>query len=239
MKRIQFGLLVAGMLSVLSTSAQDTRDVATHQHTWFMAFGNHRLSDTWGVHTEYQFRRTDLGQDWQQSLMRVGLDWHRSEQHVVTAGYGWIRSYPYGEQPIAQLFDEHRIWQQLITKSKTGAINWTHRYRLEQRFMDRPEGSAWQHRARYFVQISWSIPNHTNWSISAYEEAFIGLRDLAMPVINLLQQNRLSAALNYRLNNGTSMQVGWLQQVLWKGDGRAENNQTLLLGVRHDLDLRE
>lgn len=239
MKRIQFGLLVAGMLSVLSTSAQDTRDVATHQHTWFMAFGNHRLSDTWGVHTEYQFRRTDLGQDWQQSLMRVGLDWHRSEQHVVTAGYGWIRSYPYGEQPIAQLFDEHRIWQQLITKSKTGAINWTHRYRLEQRFMDRPEGSAWQHRARYFVQISWSIPNHTNWSISAYEEAFIGLRDLAMPVINLLQQNRLSAALNYRLNNGTSLQVGWLQQVLWKGDGRAENNQTLLLGVRHDLDLRE
>ncbi|HBL38326.1 MAG TPA: hypothetical protein DDZ19_04465 [Flavobacteriales bacterium] len=239
MKRIQFGLLVAGMLSVLSTSAQDTRDVATHQHTWFMAFGNHRLSDTWGVHTEYQFRRTDLGQDWQQSLMRIGLDWHRSEQHVVTAGYGWIRSYPYGEQPIAQLFDEHRIWQQLITKSKTGAINWTHRYRLEQRFMDRPEGSAWQHRARYFVQISWSIPNHTNWSISAYEEAFIGLRDLAMPVINLLQQNRLSAALNYRLNNGTSLQVGWLQQVLWKGDGRAENNQTLLLGVRHDLDLRE
>jgi len=239
MKRIQFGLLVAGMLSVLSTSAQDTRDVATHQHTWFMAFGNHRLSDTWGVHTEYQFRRTDLGQDWQQSLMRIGLDWHRSEQHVVTAGYGWIRSYPYGEQPIAQLFDEHRIWQQLITKSKTGAINWTHRYRLEQRFMDRPEGSAWQHRARYFVQISWSIPNHTNWSISAYEEAFIGLRDLAVPVINLLQQNRLSAALNYRLNNGTSLQVGWLQQVLWKGDGRAENNQTLLLGVRHDLDLRE
>ena len=239
MKRIQFGLLVAGMLSVLSTSAQDTRDVATHQHTWFMAFGNHRLSDTWGVHTEYQFRRTDLGQDWQQSLMRIGLDWHRSEQHVVTAGYGWIRSYPYGEQPIAQLFDEHRIWQQLITKSKTGAINWTHRYRLEQRFMDGPEGSAWQHRARYFVQISWSIPNHTNWSISAYEEAFIGLRDLAMPVINLLQQNRLSAALNYRLNNGTSLQVGWLQQVLWKGDGRAENNQTLLLGVRHDLDLRE
>ncbi len=239
MKRIQFGLLVAGMLSVLSTSAQETRDVATHQHTWFMAFGNHRLSDTWGVHTEYQFRRTDLGQDWQQSLMRIGLDWHRSEQHVVTAGYGWIRSYPYGEQPIAQLFDEHRIWQQLITKSKTGAINWTHRYRLEQRFMDRPEGSAWQHRARYFVQISWSIPNHTNWSISAYEEAFIGLRDLAMPVINLLQQNRLSAALNYRLNNGTSLQVGWLQQVLWKGDGRAENNQTLLLGVRHDLDLRE
>jgi hypothetical protein len=239
MKRIQFGLLVAGMLSLLSTSAQETRDVATHQHTWFMAFGNHRLSDTWGVHTEYQFRRTDLGQDWQQSLMRIGLDWHRSEQHMVTAGYGWIRSYPYGEQPIAQLFDEHRIWQQLITKSKTGAINWTHRYRLEQRFMDRPEGSAWQHRARYFVQISWSIPNHTNWSISAYEEAFIGLRELAMPVTNLLQQNRLSAALNYRLNNGTSLQVGWLQQVLWKGDGRAENNQTLLLGVRHDLDLRE
>ena len=86
-----------------------------------MVIGNHRVNERLGVHAEYQFRRTGLGADWQQSLLRVGLDWHRNEQCTVTGGYGWIRNYT-GEQPDDQMFDEHRIWQQLITKAETGAL---------------------------------------------------------------------------------------------------------------------
>ena len=130
------------------------------------------------------------------------------------------------------------MWQQLITKSKTGNFEWLHRCRLEQRYMDRTDGASWQHRTRYFVQISWSLPKHPNWSVSAYEEVFIGLRKAEKRVDNLLQQNRLSAGLNYRFEKGTSLQIGWLLQSLWKGDGGAEQNQTLLIGLRHDLDFR-
>ena len=74
--------------------------------------------------------------------------------------------------------------------------------------------------------------------MSAYEEVFIGLRKAEKRVENLLQQNRLSAGLNYRFKKGTSVQIGWLLQSLWKGDGGAEQNQTLLIGLRHDLDFR-
>jgi len=89
------------------------------------------------------------------------------------------------------------------------------------------------------VQVSWTLPNQSNWFLSAYEEAFIGLRDLDNLTNNLLQQNRLSAAINYRWNNGTSVQVGGLQQLLIKGNGQAERNQTLLIGLRHNLDFRD
>ena len=130
------------------------------------------------------------------------------------------------------------MWQQLVTKSKTGNFEWLHRYRLEQRYMDRTDGASWQHRTRFFVQISWTLPKHSNWSVSAYEEVFIGLRKAEKRVENLLQQNRLSAGLNYRFEKGTSVQIGWLLQSLWKGDGGAEQNQTLLIGLRHDLDFR-
>ena len=239
MNRSQLGMLILGLSAVLSSSAQEARDIANHQHTWFMAFGNHRLSDAIGLHTEYQFRRTDFGKDWQQSLMRIGLDWNKSENHLATAGYGWIRSFPYGDQPISETFDEHRIWQQFISKSNTNDFQWTHRYRLEQRYMNRTEGGSWQHRARYFVQISWAIPSLPLWTLSAYEELFIGLRKLQQPVVNLLQQNRMSVAVNYHFANGTSAQVGWLVQTLWKGDGKAESNQTVLIGIRRDLDLRK
>ena len=238
MKRWCIGILLAALGSSLIGTAQEIREVATHNHTWLMAFGNHRIYDAVGVHTEYQFRRTGLGQDWQQSLLRIGLDWHRDERHFASAGYGWIRSFPYGDKPIAEAFDEHRIWQQLISKSSTGNFKWLHRYRLEQRYMDRATGASWQNRTRYFVQLSWSLPKHPEWSISAYEEVFIGLRKAEQRVDNLLQQNRISLGLNYRFDKGTSVQFGWLLQSLWKGDGRGEQNQTLLIGLRHNLDFR-
>lgn len=232
--------LATGIMSSNSAQAQDDlRDVVDQQMSWYMFFGNHRLTDQVGLHTEYQFRRTGLGADWQQSLLRVGFDWHRDDQHVVTGGYGWIRSFPYGEQPITETFDEHRIWQQLVTKSVTGQFKWVHRYRLEQRLMQFSSGSRWQHRARYFMQVKWPVPNHPEWAVTAYEEAFIGLRALDTPVSNLLQQNRMSVALNRKWEGGTSVQVGYLRQVLIKGSGiEAERNHVLLVGLRHNLDFR-
>lgn len=234
-------VLVTGILLSDSMQAQDDlRDVVDQQMSWYMLFGNHRLTDQVGLHTEYQFRRTGLGADWQQSLLRFGLDWHRDDQHVVTGGYGWIRSFPYGERPIAETFDEHRIWQQLVTKSVTGQFKWLHRYRLEQRLMQFSSGSRWQHRARYFMQVKWPVPNHPEWAVTAYEEAFIGLRPLDTPVLNLLQQNRMSVALNRKWEGGTSVQVGYLRQVLIKGSGlAAERNHVLLVGLRHNLDFRD
>ena len=106
--------------------------------------------------------------------------------------------------------------------------------------MMRESGSVWQHRARYFVQVTWPLPNRLAWSISAYEEAFIGLRALDQPVLNLLQQNRLSLAVNHKLKGGTALQLGYLQQALWKGSGfAAERNHVLLVGARHNLDFRD
>ena len=239
--RVALIALATGIMSSNSAQAQDDlRDVVDQQMSWYMFFGNHRLTDQVGLHTEYQFRRTGLGADWQQSLLRVGLDWHRDDQQVMTGGYGWIRSFPYGEQPISETFDEHRIWQQLVTKSVTGQFKWVHRYRLEQRLMQFSSGSRWQHRARYFMQVKWPVPNHPEWAVTAYEEAFIGLRPLDTPVLNLLQQNRMSVALNRKWEGGTSVQVGYLRQVLIKGSGlAAERNHVLLVGLRHNLDFRD
>lgn len=82
----------ATLVLILASSAveaqDEMRDVVDQQMWWYMLFGNHRLTDQLGLHTEYQFRWTGLGADWQQSLLRVGLDWHRDDQYVVTGGYG-------------------------------------------------------------------------------------------------------------------------------------------------------
>lgn len=49
-------ILWVGLTALVASSAwgqQDStnREVADHQHTWFMAFGNHRLNESLALHT--------------------------------------------------------------------------------------------------------------------------------------------------------------------------------------------
>jgi hypothetical protein len=118
----------------LQSAAQ--KEIANQENAWLMYFGNHRISDRWALHTEYQWRRADMVENWQQSLLRLGVDYYAKNGIQYTAGYAWISSFRYGDQPIAHNNNEHRIWQQTITKSKVGRVDVQNRYRLEQRFIE-------------------------------------------------------------------------------------------------------
>ncbi len=225
---------------------------ATHTNSWWMYFGNHRLNDKLGLHTEYQFRRHDIVSDWQQSLMRVGLDYHLPKKAMVTAGYGWIVSFPYGEQPIPAKFTEHRIWQQLVLQQNIGRFNFQHRYRLEQRFLENVsldvvgnkvvDGHRFRQRARYRFFLAVPISNKTmednTLFFSTYEEVFLGFGKGIQR--NILDQNRLYFALGWRFNKDVNVQLGYLNHYVIKGDGdHREMNHTLQCGLTYNLDLRK
>ncbi len=222
-----------------------------HQfNSWWMYFGNHKLSDKIGLHTEYQWRRSDFASNWQQSLARIGLDFYLKDRASVTAGYGWIVSYPYGEQPIATSFEEHRIWQQLILQQGSGRFNFHHRYRLEQRFLQNvslnaageklTNGYRFRQRARYrfLLSVPLNKPSMQDQTLflAMYDEVFLGFGKGLQK--NILDQNRLYFALGWRFNKDTNIQLGYLNHHVIKGDGELkENNHTLQMGLTHNLDL--
>jgi hypothetical protein len=108
-------------LSILTVNFVDAQKIISNQkHAWVTYLGNHKLTDKLGIHTEYQWRRADGFKNWQQSLMRIGVDYYVNPTLSATAGYGWIVTYPYGEQPVGHEFQEHRIWEQVNMKSKFG-----------------------------------------------------------------------------------------------------------------------
>jgi Protein of unknown function (DUF2490) len=55
---------------------------------------------------------------------------------TLNIGYGYIVTYPYGEQPIPSEFHEHRIWQTITVTQRIGRFYLGHRYRLEQRWLE-------------------------------------------------------------------------------------------------------
>jgi hypothetical protein len=233
-----------------TTLAQKT--ISNQNHAWLTYLGNHKLKDKLSLHTEYQWRRADGFENWQQSLARIGVDYSIQPSLSVTAGYGWIVTYPYGEQPIAHTFNEHRIWQQLNAKSKYGRFELQHRYRLEQRFMENyvknTDGSIskgdniFRQRVRYrgmvLVPISRKEMLDNTLFLNVNNEVFIGFGKGVGK--NILDQNRFIFALGWRFNKDFNIQIGYLNQFLIKTDGvKMERNNTLLVSTIYNLDLRE
>lgn len=225
----------------MDVSAQ--KKIATQSNSWFMYFGNHRLSERWGIHTEYQWRRHEFVSTWQQSLARFGVDYYTHQNSTLTAGYGWIMSFPYGEQPITQSFTEHRIWEQWILNQRAGRLYVNHRYRLEQRILERPaqDDHVFRQRFRYRLMLTMPLINkelqNNTLFISGYLEPFIGFgKGIGK---NILDQNRLSLTLGYRFNPNVNIQAGYLNQYIIKADGiQQERNHNFQIGLTYNIDFR-
>lgn len=112
------------------------KQISTQSHAWVVYVGNHKISERWGFLTEYQWRRNDFFLQLQQSLLRFGIDYYGKQGEQYTAGYAWVKTFPYGNQPIAHINNEHRVWEQFTFKNKVGRIEFNHRYRSEQRFIE-------------------------------------------------------------------------------------------------------
>jgi hypothetical protein len=247
--KLSTGLLFV-VFPCLALMAQ--KEISSQSNGWIMYYGNHRLTDRWGLHTEYQWRRSDLFNSWQQSLLRLGVDYYAKNGVQLTGGYGWIRTYQYGQQPIAFDFNEHRIWQQLILKSKAGRFDFQHRYRLEQRFLENrvkdasgnynPDGFSFRQRVRYRFLVSVPLSRKemadNTLFLSIYDEPFLGFGKGISK--NILDQNRFYLALGWRFDPNFNIQLGYLNQYIVKKDGiQAERNHTLQIGMTYNCDLRK
>ena len=244
MKRL---ILIGAVLCASHSFAQ--KEISPQNHAWVMYFGNHKLSEHWGIHTEYQWRRADIFNDWQQSLLRLGVDYYSKQNAQYTLGYGWIKSFQYGDQPIAHNLNEHRIWEQFIIKNKIGRVDIHHRYRLEQRFIEKwvkdantvyvQDGFVFRQRVRYrfmaTVPLSRKEMKDNTLFLAVYDEPFLGFgKGIGK---NILDQNRLYGAIGWRFNKDFNVQLGYLNQYVVKTDGiKAERNHTLQIGVTYNID---
>jgi Protein of unknown function (DUF2490) len=225
-------LILAFQFSLLS--AQKTID--NQVHGWIVYQGNHHLRTKWDLHTEYQWRRANGFSDWQQSLARIGLDYQLSKTCAISGGYGWIISYPYGNQPIANRTNENRIWQQVNLKAQYGPIQVQHRYRLEQRWIDTVFRQRIRYRAQCIIPLQSSYKEKgTGFFMNMNDEVFLGFGQGIGK--NILDQNRFILAIGYKWSPALNIQLGYLNQFVVKSNGfEMERNHTLWTSIVYNLD---
>lgn len=217
-------LLTLFLISTLATS-QDNGD--DKLGSWHMYFGTNKISENLSIHTEAQLRYFENGKNFNQLLLRTGLNYHINADAIATLGYGHITTDGTFED-----FDnevnaiEHRIFEQFILKNAVGKFKFEHRYRLEQRFIKFADTNDTQHRARYRLQVT--IPLSDVFFLNFYDEIFLNLQD------NVYGQNRLYGAIGANVFKNTSVQIGYL-----KNHFPTRNYDRLQIGVIFNPDLRK
>ncbi|WP_422348364.1 DUF2490 domain-containing protein [Flagellimonas sp.] len=171
---------------------------------WYMYFGTNKIAERFSIHTEAQFRFYETASNFNQMLLRTGLNYHIDKNAIATLGYGYITTDgTFEEFPNETNSKEHRIFQQFILKNKVWEFLFEHRYRLEQRFLDFGGRTDTQHRGRYRIQMT--LPLTDTFFLNFYDELFINLQD------DLFGQNRLYGALGIHVTSNSSVQVGYLR----------------------------
>ena len=179
---------------------------------WILLFGNKKINNKLNWHHEMQYRNYDAVGDLEQLLLRTGIGLKVGENANVLLGYGFIRSENYTQPEEKSIVNEHRIFQQVITKQNIIKLRLQHRYRFEQRFVE----DDFRLRFRYFLGLAYPIWKEETSSkelyFSMYNEIFLNTER------DVFDRNRLYGGLGFRLNETLRFELGYMNQFLNGGE---------------------
>ncbi len=226
------------LLFVCSVFSQNDRLNDYNNTNWLQSINTVSLNKKWSLHLEYQWRRTDGLKNWQQSLLRIGANYKLNDNVTAHLGYGWIETYSYGDYPIASngTFPENRIYEQISFRQPVNKFLFTHRFRIEQRWLGKVKAGTvskreiedwiFLHRFRYQFRAQypfWTKGVKQLYGVAA-DEIFIGAgKNLGT---NIFDQNRIFLLLGFKLNKKITIESGYFNQTLQQG--RRINNSTIM-----------
>jgi hypothetical protein len=250
MKRFFLLLLFPVLVVAQSTRINDYNPIG-----WIGYNGTFQVSEKIGIHTEYQWRRTEFIENWQQSLLRVGVNYKLTPEITARAGYAWAETFAYGDIPLngfGKKFTEHRAYEMLQINTKVKPFDLSHRLMLEQRWIGRylsaestsEDDFLYMNRVRYMIR--WQLPLAKSRDrvpyLAIYDEIFVGFGNNVGE--NIFDQNRLGVLIGCPVNKTLRVEGGYLNQIVQYGreiDGRnvfQHNNGFILTGI-FNFDLQK
>lgn len=177
---------------------------------WLIYIGSKKLNSKFNLHHEVQYRNYNAVGDLEQLLLRTGIGYSLTENNNnLLLGYGFIGSENYDVFGEKFRVNEHRIYQQFVTKQSAGRFFWGHRYRFEQRFIEQ----NFKMRLRYFLNLR-VLLNKTKLDpgaiyLSGYTEVFMDVEKETA-----FDRNRLYSGLGYQINTAIKMELGYMNQFM-------------------------
>lgn len=231
MKRIVITLvLVAVLITKLNAQTQ------IQNSGWFFILNSTKLTEKFSLHLDVQVRSSDNWEYVRNILFRPGITYHINANNNVTLGYLLATTENRLIGTANNLTTEHRSWEQYILTHKFKSIFVTHRFRLEQRFIEQINGDEiFAQRFRYFVRLVQPLAHYdqafTNGLFVALQnEAFFNVQNKSKLNNSLFDQNRFYIAAGYRFSKKLDVEAGYMNQYT-NGAARNTSNRIAQLAL--------
>lgn len=231
-------IVLAAFLSVFASSLYAQ---TVNQNTgWFMFLNSTKFNDKWGLHFDLQVRSDNNWNRVRNVLVRPGITYYINKKSNATLGYLYTPTFlpklditPVGEEVMVRhknTLTEHRIWQQYIYNQqpwKGAALS--HRFRLEQRFIERQTDDLFSQRFRYFFRLVQPLQKQegafTKGMFAALQnELFFNVQNKKQLNSSLFDQNRAYLAVGYRVSKSFDIEAGYLNQAIKGANANTVNN---------------
>lgn len=240
-----FSIFLSTRLLAQATVTSTDKTIQNHQN-WFVYAGQYKLNEKWGIHLDVQFRMDENIKFAKQNLIRPGLIYNLDPNSNVAAGYAYINTQ---NSTLNAYATEHRIWEQFIYGHKLGSLPLSHRFRVEQRFVEKlkagetggvvSEGYHYGNRLRYLNRTIYNITQKPEvrdvFYLALQDEVFL---NVASPDINknFFDQNRFMIGFGVFHDKKTRLELGYLNQFLNPNSGPNVMNHILQVSVQQNLD---
>lgn len=203
---------------------------------WFSAIGDVHINNKFYGKTEAHIRKTGFTDHWQQLLIRPSIHYKLNNTVDFAVGYTFIRNYSYAPYSTPIDKNENNIWQQVTLSHASGKVKFKHRFRYEERFIDKVVekdghlgvyGTSFTTRFRYRFTTSFPLVNigeKHELSAQFFDEIWLNL-DEGRVLPERLNQNWFYAGLAFEVNPKASIGIGYLNDHLaLSGDNFETNN---------------
>jgi hypothetical protein len=195
-RRACAAFLVACLLSAVTAHADSPQ-------FWFPTNLVVQFAPEWAVAVQVEPRWDDgRDADLDRVLFRPALVWQPVSALTLWAGYGYTEVIPEGSR------DDQLLWQQAVYTFRSGDLSVAPRVRMEERFIERTDGTAW--RLRTHLRVVHPVPRATGWSFVAWHESFMPLNTVDGAQTAGYAQGRYFAGVQKRVSKHVTLEPGYL-----------------------------
>ncbi|WP_281777712.1 DUF2490 domain-containing protein [Croceibacter atlanticus] len=197
-------LTIILVLFVYSTLFGQNEDFS-HSSSWNTLSVKGNLNEKLFLKNEFNFRRTNFFQDWEQIVLRPSVQYKLDNVFTAAVGYSYIQNYSYADFSTPIDTRENNLWQQLFIKQTLKNFDISHRIRFEERFREQVSrvdnlssisGTDYSGRLRYRFIVTVPLLKKQHISVVAYDEVFLNFEDGLQP--KNLDQNWMFIGVRFR-----------------------------------------
>ncbi|MDT0556187.1 DUF2490 domain-containing protein [Patiriisocius hiemis] len=188
----------------------------THSSSWNTITVKANLNEKLFLKTEFNFRRTNFLQDWEQIVLRPSIQYKLDDALTAAVGYTNIQNYSYAAFSTPINTRENNLWQQLFLKQDVKYFDISHRIRFEERFQEQVgsvdnlsaiSGTDYSGRLRYRFIVTVPILIQQDISVVAYDEVFLDFEKGLQP--KNLNQNWIFIGFRFRESEHITITSGY------------------------------